>query len=315
MKNISMRFPVAILFGSARPWRSRFLSRRAASRGGAGARSCVRHAAAGGRRARLAAASGDTAALLAIFGPEGEGNRHPRGIRSRTRTDMQKFAEGPREEAGDLDPGRTGDDRRRRGRLAAARADRSKRGKWRFDSRSGAATRSWRGESEDELDAIELLRGYVEAQWAYASRAARRERTASVRAEVDEHPGQARRPGVTRAARPPDLSATGSPRRSPRATRRQERALQRLLLPHPDRPGPGRPAGTRDYVVKGVMIGGFAAVAWPANYEVTGIQTFQVNYDGAVYQKDLGRRRRPSSRPKIKQFNPDKTWTVTEDAE
>ena len=61
------------------------------------------------------------------------------------------------------------------------------------------------------------------------------------------------------------------------------------------------------------MIGGFAAIAWPANYGVTGIQTFQVNNDGVVYQKDLG----PDTAKiaaGIKRFNPDKTWAVTEDA-
>src|SRR4029077_9585313 len=46
--------------------------------------------------------------------------------------------------------------------------------------------------------------------------------------------------------------------------------------------------GARSYIVKGMMIGGYAAVAWPAHYGVTGVQTFQVNNDGVVYQKDLG---------------------------
>jgi len=61
-----------------------------------------------------------------------------------------------------------------------------------------------------------------------------------------------------------------------------------------------------------MMIGGYAAVAWPAHYGVTGVQTFQVNNDGVVYQKDLG----PDTAKiaaGIKTFNPDKGWTVTED--
>ena len=62
------------------------------------------------------------------------------------------------------------------------------------------------------------------------------------------------------------------------------------------------------------MIGGFAAIAWPANYGVTGVQTFQVNNDGIVYQKDLGPETAKIA-PAIKPYNPDKTWTVTEDAE
>jgi hypothetical protein len=59
-----------------------------------------------------------------------------------------------------------------------------------------------------------------------------------------------------------------------------------------------------DYVVKGVMIGGFALVAAPAEYGVTGVQTFIVSNDGVVYQKDLG----PTTREqfaKMERFNPD----------
>ena len=52
--------------------------------------------------------------------------------------------------------------------------------------------------------------------------------------------------------------------------------------------GPAAPNGAIDYVIEGIMIGGFALVAVPAEYRVTGVKTFIVNYDGVVYQKDLG---------------------------
>ena len=52
--------------------------------------------------------------------------------------------------------------------------------------------------------------------------------------------------------------------------------------------GPAAPNGAINYVIEGVMIGGFALVAVPAEYRVTGVKTFIVNYDGIVYQKDLG---------------------------
>jgi hypothetical protein len=72
--------------------------------------------------------------------------------------------------------------------------------------------------------------------------------------------------------------------------------------------------GTHNYVVQGKhMIGGFALVAWPAEYGVTGIVTFIVNQDGVVYEKDLGA---PASNlmPAVKIFAPDMTWTrVDED--
>jgi hypothetical protein len=52
--------------------------------------------------------------------------------------------------------------------------------------------------------------------------------------------------------------------------------------------GPAAPLGEMDFVVKGVMIGGFAMAAAPAEYRVAGVKTFIVSYDGVVYQKDLG---------------------------
>ncbi len=62
-----------------------------------------------------------------------------------------------------------------------------------------------------------------------------------------------------------------------------------------------------------MMIGGFAALAWPANYGVTGVQTFIVNHDGIVYQKDFGEDTAKLA-PAIERYDPDKTWIVTEDA-
>ena len=51
---------------------------------------------------------------------------------------------------------------------------------------------------------------------------------------------------------------------------------------------PDAPLGQLDYVIEGAMIGGFALVAAPAEYRVTGVDAFMVSYDGIVYQKDLG---------------------------
>lgn len=70
--------------------------------------------------------------------------------------------------------------------------------------------------------------------------------------------------------------------------------------------------GRLDYVIQGVMIGGFALIAAPAEYRVTGVKTFMVNQDGIVYQKDLG----PDTlniAKKIDLYNPDKTWQRTND--
>ena len=76
--------------------------------------------------------------------------------------------------------------------------------------------------------------------------------------------------------------------------------------------GPAAPLGQMDFVVKGVMIGGFALAAAPAQYRVTGVKTFIVGSNGIVYQKDLG----PDTLKtfaSLDRFNPDKTWKATDD--
>jgi Protein of unknown function (DUF2950) len=72
--------------------------------------------------------------------------------------------------------------------------------------------------------------------------------------------------------------------------------------------GPDAPGGAYDYVVRGMMLGGFALVAYPANWGNSGVMTFIVNHDGIVYQKDLGPETAALAR-KMTQFNPDSTWT------
>ncbi len=66
--------------------------------------------------------------------------------------------------------------------------------------------------------------------------------------------------------------------------------------------------------MNGVMIGGFALLAWPAEYRVTGAETFIISYDSTVYQKDLG----PDTAKlasAVEHYNPDKTWHRTDDEE
>jgi hypothetical protein len=72
------------------------------------------------------------------------------------------------------------------------------------------------------------------------------------------------------------------------------------------------PGGAKSYVVNGKMIGGFAFVAYPAEYRSSGVMTFIVNEDGQVYQKDLGPRTAILARA-IKEYNPSSTWQKNED--
>ena len=71
--------------------------------------------------------------------------------------------------------------------------------------------------------------------------------------------------------------------------------------------GKNAPGGAYDYIIQGKMIGGFALVAYPAQYASSGIMTFIVNHDGVVYQKDLGRQTGKTAQA-MKRFNPDSTW-------
>jgi hypothetical protein len=75
--------------------------------------------------------------------------------------------------------------------------------------------------------------------------------------------------------------------------------------------GKSAPGGAYDYRVSGRMIGGFAVVAWPVRYGGTGVMTFIVSHDGALYEKDLG----PGTvagAGAMKRFDPDPTWRKIE---
>jgi hypothetical protein len=72
--------------------------------------------------------------------------------------------------------------------------------------------------------------------------------------------------------------------------------------------------GELDYVVKGKMIGGFALVAYPAEYRNSGVMTFIVNHAGMVFEKDLGPNTAQVAE-RMTSFNPDKTWQAVTDTE
>jgi Protein of unknown function (DUF2950) len=72
--------------------------------------------------------------------------------------------------------------------------------------------------------------------------------------------------------------------------------------------GKDAPGGAYSYLVKGKMIGGFAVVAYPAEYGNSGVMTFIVNHEGKVFQKNLGQNTASITRS-MKEYNPDSTWT------
>ena len=114
---------------------------------------------------------------------------------------------------------------------------------------------------------------------------------APVRAAHPEHARQTGRPVSGRMPTAPTAvrSAKRWPKRSKRATTWTRRLrITATIFQVLKGQGPAAPLGEIDYVINGAMIGGFALIATPAEYGVTGIQTFIVNHNGIVYQKDLG---------------------------
>lgn len=184
-----------------------------------------------------------------------------------------------------------------------------KRGdKWFFDAKAGQRELLSRRIGANELDAIQICRGYVEAQYDYAYKYHNEYAVSQYAQRVVSTPGK--KDGL--AWQTSDGTWEGPI--GEKIARAIEQGYTPDLEPYHGYlfkiltgQGPAAPLGQIDYVVEGVMIGGFALVAAPAEYGVTGVYTFIVSNDGVVYQKDFG----PKSLDEFKRmtlFNPDKSW-------
>ena len=187
-----------------------------------------------------------------------------------------------------------------------------KNGTWRFDAKAGRQEVLFRRIGTNELDAIEVCLGYVEAQHEYASQKRDRSPINQYAQRIISTPGK--QDGL--AWKLPDGTWAG-PVGEDIAKYIAEGYSQRSEPFHGyyfkalKGQGPAAPMGEMSFVVDGVMIGGFALVAAPATYRVTGVKTFIVSSTGIVYQKDLG----PSTLDQFRlmeTYNPDKTWTPVE---
>lgn len=101
-----------------------------------------------------------------------------------------------------------------------------------------------------------------------------------------------------------EAAAEGYAHQTARTQRPFHGYVYRLLT----RQGAGAAGGAKDYIVNGQMTGGFALVAYPVSYRVTGVMTFIVNQDGQIYQKDLGADT-DATASAMTQYNPDSSWT------
>jgi hypothetical protein len=188
----------------------------------------------------------------------------------------------------------------------------NKGGRWAFDAKAGREELANRRIGSNELGTIRTLREVVEAQRKYAATdpdgngvAGYARRFISSDGKKDglywpASPAQAASPLEALAAL---AAAQGYARKASAAPPPFHGYHYRILTAQ----GKAAPGGTRDYLVNDQLTGGFAVVAYPAKYGVSGFMTFVVNQDGVIYEKNLGVAT-ASAAATMSRYNPDSTW-------
>jgi len=186
--------------------------------------------------------------------------------------------------------------------------------RWRFDTKQGKEEILSRRIGENELGAIQTCLAYVDAQREYAvmdrdgdGLQAYAQKFRSTKGKKDGLYWD-----VTPGEEPSPLGPLVAKARSEGYMKGEKPApyngyFFRILTAQ----GANAKGGTHSYLVKGKMVGGFALVAYPASYGVSGVKTFIVNHEGVVYEKDLGPKTANVAKF-MKAFNPDKTWKKAE---
>jgi hypothetical protein len=183
---------------------------------------------------------------------------------------------------------------------------------WRFDAKQGAEEILNRRIGRNELSTIQALGAYVDAQREYYLLNPAKDKLLQYAQKVVSAKGK--RDGLyypTREGESPSplgqlfASATAAGYKSDADGK--PAPFHGYYFRIVKAQGPDAKGGAYDYVARGKMIGGFAMVAYPATYGNSGIMTFIVNHDGAVFEKDLGPNTGAAAQ-KISKFNPDKTW-------
>jgi hypothetical protein len=188
-----------------------------------------------------------------------------------------------------------------------------KGGKWFFDTKVGREEILNRRVGANELNAIEVCRGFVEAQHEYAQDKHDDSKVNQYAQKLISTPGK--QDGL--AWKNPDGTWAGPvgeevAKAVEEGYTAQGKPFHGYYFKLLKGQGPDAPMGQMDFVIEGAMIGGFALVAAPAEYRVTGVKTFMVGPDGVVYEKDLG----PDTLKTFQsmdRYNPDKTWKETDD--
>jgi hypothetical protein len=183
---------------------------------------------------------------------------------------------------------------------------------WSFDTKEGRREILYRRVGRNELDAIQICRGYVEAQHEYALVKKEGSGVNQYAQQIISTPGK--QDGLAWQ----NADGTWGGPIGEKAAEAIAKGYQKGEPYHGyffkvlKGQGPNAPLGQLDFVVKDVMIGGFALIAAPAQYRNTGVKTFMVSHDGVVYEKDLG----PNTLELFKaidRFDPDRSWTPVKD--
>lgn len=176
---------------------------------------------------------------------------------------------------------------------------------WHFDPALGSLELRARRVGANELDAIEICAGYVEAQQAYAAERRSGAATMEYAKTIVSSPGQ--KDGLYQPGASPQLVPEGFADAAVETPGHRAKPYHGYYFRVLREQGPSAPGGPHKYVAGKFMIGGFALAAWPAEYGVSGVHTFIVNQDGLVYEKDLGLQT-SNLAPAILRYDPDSSW-------
>ena len=192
---------------------------------------------------------------------------------------------------------------------------RNKNGTWSFDTDAGRREILYRRIGHNELDTIQTCLAYVDAQNDYAEK----DRGAGVGVYAMRFISEAGKkdglywPTASGEEESPlgvlFAAAAAQGYRAGQGRSPYHGYYYKILT----RQGPAAAGGAVNYIVDGKMIGGFALIAYPAEYRNSGVMTFIVNHAGTIFQKDLGPNSARSAE-NMTSFDPDKTWTKVDTA-
>ena len=190
--------------------------------------------------------------------------------------------------------------------------------KWVFDTKAGKEEILNRRIGRNELNVIEVLHAYVDAQCEYANKNLNGDGVKQFAPKIISTEGK--HDGLYWQAKEGEEMSPLGPLVAQAAKEGYANRVDGITLSpyhgyyYEILKGQGKYAtgGAYDYVVKGKMILGYALVAYPAQYGNSGIMTFIVNQEGVIYEKNLGKNT-VSIAKTMKKFNPDKTWRKTKE--